>query len=248
MGRHTRFPFGLQHFNMPDGILNGPLPPSRRGQRAKYLLHHILGILPETIEEHTLAFNNISLPDRSVYLDGYWQSERYFSDVSETIRQDLRIITPPSLENARHLEEIASVPSISLHVRRGDYLTPKHQAYHGTCTMEYYARALDVVTSRMKVEPIVYVFSDEPDWARDNLLVPFEKRIMGHNSSANSYEDMRLMSACRHHIIANSTFSWWGAWLNLSPDKIVVAPQRWFADPNIDNPDLIPERWHRVSG
>ena len=247
--KNARFPFGLGHFNITREVLGGLLPPQRKGQRLKYFLYGQLGLLPELIVERGLAFNNrLSLPNKDVYLDGYWQSERYFSDVAETIREDLRIITPPSPENATHLAAIATCPAVSLHVRRGDYLTPKHQAYHGSCSMDYYAKALEFVASRMTAEPIIYVFSDEPEWARDNLTLPFQKRVMAHNDSANSYEDMRLMSACRHHIIANSTFSWWGAWLNPSPDKIVVAPQRWFADPKVDNPDIVPDGWHRIAG
>ena len=158
------------------------LPPQRKGQRLKYFLYGQLGLLPELIVERGLGFNGrISLPDKDVYLDGYWQSERYFSDIAETIREDLRIVTPPSPENARHLDDIAAVPAVSLHVRRGDYLTPKHLALYGTCSMEYYAKALELVASRMTAEPVVYVFSDEPEWARDNLVLPFEKRVMAHN-------------------------------------------------------------------
>ena len=241
--------YGLKHFNIGRALTTGKLPPQRKGQRIRHFLWRKLKLPPLLIEQHGPSFDERLLaPLTDVFLNGYWQSERYFSDAADTIREDFRFITPPDLENARWLDEIANSPAVSLHLRRGDYLTPEVHSEFGMPTLEYYAKALEFVASRMTAEPVVYVFSDEPDWARDNLVLPFEKRVMAHNTAANSYEDMRLMSACRHHIIANSTFSWWGAWLNPSPEKIVVAPQRWFADPKFDIPDIVPDGWHRISG
>ncbi len=246
---HQSTSFDLDRFNIRRVVGTGKFPPYHKENKLLYFLWRHLKPGPQLVRETSPSFDNRLLkPLSGVYLDGYWQSERYFSDVAETIREDLRIITPPSPENAVHLAGIAVCPAVSLHVRRGDYLWPEHETLHGTCSMDYYAKALELVASHMAAEPVVYVFSDEPDWARDNLVLPFEKRVMSHNTTATSYEDMRLMSACRHHIIANSTFSWWGAWLNPSPEKIVVAPQRWFADPKIDNPDIIPDGWRRVAG
>ena len=89
--------------------------------------------------------------------------------------------------------------------------------------------------------------NDDPAWVRENLVMPYEMRVMEHNDSNHNYEDLRLMSACRHHIIANSSFSWWGAWLNPSPNKIVVSPARWFADPQMVNDDIWPESWIRLT-
>lgn len=239
----------LKHFNIVRALTPGKLPPQRKGYRIRHYLWRTLKLPPLLIEQHGPAFDERLLtPLTNVFLDGYWQSERYFSDAANTVREDFRFITPPDLENARWLDEVASSPSISLHLRRGDYLKPEVYSAFGMPTVEYYTKALEFVASHMTAEPVVYVFSDEPDWARDNLVMPFEKRVMAHNGAERSHEDMRLMSACRHHIIANSSFSWWGAWLNPSPDKIVVAPQRWFADPKIDIPDIIPEGWNRVAG
>jgi hypothetical protein len=240
--------FRLGHFNIGRTVTSGRLPPERKEGRLRYLLWRSLRLPPHRVRESALRFDAAMLaPRTNVWLDGYWQSERYFADCIETIRNDLRILTPPSQENANHLAEIASCPAISLHVRRGDYLLPQNQALFAACSKQYYAKAVDLMASKMTGEPVIYVFSDDPDWARANLALPFEKRVIGHNGRSADYEDMRLMSACRNHIIANSSFSWWGAWLNPSPDKIVIGPASWFADPSVSNPDILPESWLPLS-
>ena len=176
------------------------------------------------------------------YLTGYWQSEKYFRDVLQTIRTDFTFKNPPSPRNAELAEQIGRGNAISLHVRRGDYASnPKTTATHGLCTPEYYRSAIQYVTDRVD-QPSFYIFSDDPDWVRQNMKVEFPCYFVDHNKGAESYNDMRLMSLCRHHIIANSSFSWWGAWLNPDPNKIVVAPRKWFANDN-DVSDLFPSGW-----
>ncbi len=240
--------FRLDHFNIGPAVVAGKLPPQRKEERLRYLLWRRLGFPPHRVKERALSFDTTMLvPRTNVWLDGYWQSERYFADCIDTIRNDFRIVTPPSDENAKHLAAIAACPAISLHVRRGDYLLPENQALFAACSKQYYAKAVDLMASKMSEEPIIYVFSDDPDWARDNLSFPVEKRVMGHNGRDADYEDMRLMSACRNHIIANSSFSWWGAWLNPAPDKIVIGPASWFADPSSSNPDILPDSWLKLS-
>lgn len=244
----TSVSYRLGHFNTEQALTTGRLPPLREHEKLRYRIWRRFKLKPHLLRENGLRFHpELLQPHTNVWLHGYWQSESYFSDVAETIREDLRIVTPPSAENRTHLETIARAPAVSLHVRRGDYLLPENQSLFAVCSQGYYAKALDHVASKMSAEPIIYVFSDDPEWARDNLALPFEKRVMGHNGRDADYEDMRLMSACRHHIIANSTFSWWGAWLNPSPDKIVVAPETWFIDPKVKNPDIIPAGWHRIA-
>ncbi|CAN7305445.1 alpha-1,2-fucosyltransferase [Aminobacter sp. LjRoot7] len=240
--------FRLNHFNIGQAVVAGRLPPLRKEERLRYLLWRGLRLPPHRVRERALSFDaSMLVPRTNVWLDGYWQSERYFADCIETIRDDLRIVTPPSDENAKHLADIAACPAISLHVRRGDYLLPENQALFAACSKQYYAKAVDLMASKMAEEPVIYVFSDDPDWARDNLSFPVEKRVMGHNGRDADYEDMRLMSACRHHVIANSSFSWWGAWLNRSPEKIVIGPALWFADPSASNPDILPKSWSKLS-
>ncbi|MEQ8308778.1 MAG: alpha-1,2-fucosyltransferase [Hoeflea sp.] len=245
----TQFGFGLHHFAIAARQGRAAeMPPDRRRQPVRYLFWRKLKLRPRLARENGLSFNPAfeQLGD-GVYLKGYWQSERYFKPVEAAIRADFQIVTPPSAENAAILAELAETPAISLHIRRGDYVKDSRtNATHGTCSLDYYGRGVDLIAARMTEKPVIYTFSDDPAWVRDNLILPFEMRVMDHNDSDRNYEDLRLMSACRHHIIANSSFSWWGAWLNPSEDKIVISPDSWFADPKLVNEDIWPEGWIRM--
>ncbi len=181
-----------------------------------------------------------------VYLDGYWQSERYFSDIAGVLRQEFTAKAPLDRENAALAEAIDAVNAVSLHVRRGDYVgDPTTNRFHGICSPDYYQRAVDYITARAG-GPHLFVFSDDRQWTRANLRFAAPTTFVGANSPDCGYRDMQLMARCRHHIVANSSFSWWGAWLNPSPEKIVVAPSRWFNQARSDTRDLIPEDWVRL--
>lgn len=236
---------GLRHLNIVSGdVPADKLPPSKK-QRLRYLVWRTLRLPPRIVREQGMAFDpRIIALTGDVFLHGYWQSEHYFSDFAQTLRHELSVKTSPDDVNAALLRQIGAEPAVSLHIRRGDYVTnPKANALHGTCSSAYYNRAADLIAERMDEKPVFYVFSDEPQWVAANLDLPFDIRIVEHNGGDRNYEDMRLMSACRHHIVANSSFSWWGAWLNPSESKIVVAPEKWFAGPDRFNPDIIPEGW-----
>lgn len=197
--------------------------------------------------ERTFGFDPqvLLLPD-GVCLRGYWQSERYFEDVPDLVREELRFRSSAVGRNAETLKEIAACNSVSLHVRRGDYMTdPAVYAMHGVCSIDYYQRAVAYIVDQIS-NPTFFLFSDEPDWVRENLDLCASVRLVDYNGPAAGSEDLRLMSRCAHHIIANSTFSWWGAWLNPSPDKIVVAPKQWFADGARDTSDLLPASWVKL--
>jgi hypothetical protein len=185
-----------------------------------------------------------SAPDNS-YLVGYWQSEEYFKDVSVLIRNEL---LPPESTGTRNLELavlIGATNAVSIHVRRGDYVhDPVINAVHGVCSVEYYQRCVEEVAKLVR-NPHFFLFSDEPGWARDHLEIPFPLTIIDHNTPDRPVEDLRLMSLCRHNIIANSSFSWWGAWLNSHPGKMVFAPKRWFACKDGIPEGLIPGEWTR---
>jgi hypothetical protein len=213
-------------------------------------LHHFIwrtfGLSPRRVLQRGNGFDSEALARAGTYLEGYWQSERYFQDIEPTIREELQFANAPDPENAALLDDIAGRPAISLHVRRGDYLLPKHQLMYAGCSLEYYRNAVDFIAASANIDPVVYVFSDDTEWARDSLQLKAHTRIVSHNGVERAHEDLRLMSACRHHIIANSTFSWWGAWLNASPDKIVVAPKTWTLDPAIYNPDILPASWRAM--
>lgn len=227
------------------------LPASPRERPLAYALSLLTGRSRRLQRERGAGFDSeIAAISGPAWIEGYFQSERYFADHAAAIRADLTPHSPPDAENARWLAEIREEPrAVSLHVRRGDYVSnPKFAARHGSCTPAYYERALAHVTERMGVEPVIYAFSDDPEWVRENLRLPAQIRIPGHNDASRNFEDLRLMSACRHHILANSSFSWWGAWLNPNPEKIVAAPARWYADPSFTNPDIWAEGWTRIEG
>ena len=243
------FPFGLTHFNTAGEVGSARDLPPDKSQPVRYALWRGLRRPPIFVREQGLGFNDavlgLSAPS---YLHGYWQSERYFSDQPEFIRTDFEFSAPADLENAAWLSRIRKPNSVSVHLRRGDYAKdPRINATHGTCSVDYYQHAVRAIAGMTGIEPEIFVFSDDPDWARDNLKFPFATRIAGHNGPGRNYEDLRLISACAHHIIANSSFSWWGAWLNRSPDKIVIAPERWYARADLDNPDICPKEWIRIS-
>jgi len=182
----------------------------------------------------------------NVYLVGYWQSEKYFKDIEHIIRQDFTIQDAPDPESQKLARIIADTNSVSLHIRRGDYVSnPRFFRKFGVCSLEYYRSAVAEVAERVQ-DPHFFIFSDDIDWARDNLRLQYPAIFVAHNNADKDYEDLRLMSLCRHHIVANSSFSWWGAWLCTNPEKIVMAPKKWFKEPDRDTRDLIPDSWHRI--
>lgn len=183
-----------------------------------------------------------------IYLDGYWQSERYFSAIRTQLLQEFTLKSDWGAGNEDMFGKIQAVGTgaVSLHVRRGDYVTNAHTAsYHGVCSLDYYRAAVAYVAERVTA-PHFFIFSDDHDWARENLQTGFPTTFVSVNSADNGIYDMMLMKSCRHHIIANSSFSWWGAWLNPSAEKIVVAPQQWFKEADKDTSDLIPSGWVRL--
>jgi len=179
----------------------------------------------------------------NTYLDGYFQSEKYFSHIEREIRRIYMFRNSSDVTNEKMLDEIRATQAVSVHVRRGDYISnATTNRYHGTCSVEYYSKACRMLAERAS-DLRFFIFSDDSSWAEENIKPPARTVYVGHNKSAADYEDMRLMSNCRHHVIANSSFSWWAAWLNPSPEKIVIAPKRWVADTNVPTSDVLPDKW-----
>jgi len=197
------------------------------------------------VEPHFQYWQGIaSVPD-DCYLVGYWQSEKYFKEYESAIRKDFEFKEPLDDINAELANHIRHCSSVSLHIRRGDYVanaTTNH--VHGTCSLDYYQRAIAMISEK-EPSPEFFVFSDDIAWVKEHLHLEFPVTYIAHNSGEDSYRDMQLMSLCQHNIIANSSFSWWGAWLNEHEDKIVIAPKQWFAIDR-ETEDLIPEQWVRL--
>jgi hypothetical protein len=182
-------------------------------------------------------FSNLS----GLYLDGYWQSYRYFNQVADLLRKELTPIAHPSPADSALIERITDPNSVSVHVRRGDYVTnPRASNFHGLCSAEYYEMAMSCIEGVISF-PHYFVFSDDIDWAKDNIRFKSKVTFVESRDVRNPVEDLRLMSMCKHNIIANSSFSWWGAWLNDNPDKLVIAPKKWFVSQPTES--LIPSSW-----
>lgn len=203
------------------------------------------------IVEQQTFFNNLVIENASedCFLIGYWQSEQYFKPIEKLIRQEFLFKYPLDQVNKKIADKISSVNSVSLHVRRGDYVnTPQFSnSNNGLCSLEYYQNGIALISQKV-VNPVFFVFSDDIEWVKANIVMPEHLEIISGNAGKQSFIDMQLMSLCRHNIIANSSFSWWGAWLNCNSDKIVVAPKQWFADEtkNELSKDTIPEEWIRI--
>ena len=249
--------YGLHHGFELDRVFDGLFQPAskdevhsilewRSCQRCRRVLkHRYFSALRGTQFVVEPAFRYwpgiLSIQDSS-YLLGYWQSEKYFLDIQQIIRSDFTFKQELTKQNAELAERMAKCNAVSLHVRRGDYANnPKTNAAHGLCSLSYYRAAINHIAEHVDL-PEFFIFSDDIAWANENLEIGFPCTYVDHNQGIESHNDMRLMSLCRHHIIANSSFSWWGAWLNSRADKIVVAPQRWFTNGN-NTADLLPEGW-----
>lgn len=177
-----------------------------------------------------------------IYFKGFYQSERYFAGITDDVRRAFTFDGRKACERTRQMAATieADASAVSLHVRRGDYLKPGTWQTTGcVCSLTYYRDAVAALRRRVEA-PHYYVFSDDIAWAAEHL--PLQNAVfINWNHGADSWQDMMLMSKCRHHIICNSTFSWWGAWLNPRPDKVVVAPARWSAVS--EQPYICPADW-----
>jgi len=197
------------------------------------------------IKEENCFFNKNILEKRgNIVLDGYWQSENYFKDIKNIIIKDFTIKFEPDKKNKSMLKKIRNLNSVCIHIRRGDYIDNEQtNKYHGCCSLKYYYNAIEMIIEKVK-NPTFFVFSDDSQWTKENLKLEYPAVYDNINSPKKGYEDLRLMSNCKHFIIANSSFSWWGAWLSNNHNKIVCAPKRWFRTK--DEGDIVPKSWIRV--
>lgn len=181
----------------------------------------------------------------NTFVQGHFQTERYFSSIRAQLLEDFSWADAPKGKNKTLLNKIQlDDSSVSIHVRRGDYITnPNASQLHGLLGIAYYQSALKAIRKHV-AKPNLYVFSDDPVWCKANLKFDFPTTYIAHNT--DGAEDMRLMKSCRHNIVANSSFSWWAAWLNENPQKLVVAPKRWFAKAESNTKAVVPASWLQV--
>ena len=236
---------GMGHFAQARYRADASLPPARHDGLLRYGLWRLFGRNPRFHRERGLGFDPdfFGLPG-GTYLHGYWQSERYFAAVADRLRHDLVFTTPLDPANADMAARIDATPgAVSVHVRRGDYLA---SGSYAACPPAYYNRAIARLAGDLGAPLTCFVFSNDPGWARDNLDLGAGQVVVDINDETRGAFDMHLMSRCAHHVIANSTFSWWAAWLDPGPDKRVIAPANWFGTAKLSNPDLIPPGWTRL--
>lgn len=181
--------------------------------------------------------------NKSTLLVGYWQSEKYFAPIRSVLIEDFQLKAPLGIRAQDYLKKIhMHTSTASLHFRRGDYVTLQSAAAaHGTQNLDYYHAAVKRILALNK-DTYFFIFSDDPDWVSQNFILDNSTIVRG----LPPVEDLILMKQCKHNIIANSSFSWWGAWLNENPGKKVLAPARWFAAPHEQPVDLIPKDWETI--
>lgn len=197
-----------------------------------------LGFTEKKVERLTYIDIPKKYESKNLFYKGYWQSYKYFSDVESTLRDKLQFVPFTDEKNIRFIEQISGQETVSLHVRRGDYNS--HANLGGICDLVYYQNAIKVALEKL-TNPLFIIFSDDIDWCKKSLALE-NARYVDWNTGDSSFRDMHLMSVCNHNIIANSTFSWWGAWLNSNPNKMVIAPDMWMRNKS-STKDLIPSTW-----
>ena len=224
--------YSLQHFNIIEN----------------FSTYKSLGSFKVRKEKNFHFDKNFKEIEDNVLLAGYWQTEKYFIEIEDILRNEFTVKSKLTGKDLEISHRIASSNSVSLHIRRSDYVpgTYKNQIFD-SLEIDYYLRAINDL-SKKESDLKLFIFSDDPKWVKDNMKFMFPVCYVDHNNAEKNYEDLRLMSLCKHNIIANSSFSWWGAWLNKNYDKYVYAPKQWFNSNvrDLDSKDMIPDSWIKI--
>lgn len=253
---YTADPYGLSKFNIKENIakdsdLLGFIWLRKHNSFFTFIYHRLR--LKKIIkfwyyQEKSFRYDPETFTSKASYYEGFWQTEKYFKNIEGDIRKEITLKAPLSPHSKDILKKIEETTAISIHVRR--YASENITPWHGFCSEEYYLSAIKKILTSSH-NPHFFIFSDNYSWVLENF-VPKLKSLniqftLVNNDNDKNAEDLILMSKCKHHIIANSSFSWWGAWLNPSKEKIVIAPQKWFAHaPKNDTTDLIPKEWFKM--
>lgn len=248
--------YALRDFNIRAGFAqNRDLPflskiPSTRFTAGLNQINKLLNprgkeVVREVPFSYTKNIKSILDAGDNMYLDGFWNREMYFKEIATVIRRDFSLkkrMLGRVIKSVRHIRETNSV---SIHFRRKDYATnPNTRRFHGICGMDYYKKAIALILKKVK-NPHFFVFSDDPEWVKNNFKIARPTTYVSDICKLNNAEELVLMSNCEHNIIANSSFSWWGAWLNKNPKKIVIAPKKWFRV-KMNDREIIPPSWIRL--
>lgn len=253
---HSNHPYGLDNYTInaqiaPIEEINKFIKKNLGGFGGKIyrnIQKHLSYYKRRIIDEKYFSFDDgiINKTSKEVYLNGFWQSEKYFAPISTTIRDEFSYMGLLSPQARSCEERIKSCMSISLHVRRGDYVSENStNQIFGICSINYYQNATKYLFNIFP-DAKLFIFSDDISWVRQNLSFLPAREFIELRGKKRDIEELKLMSLCKHHIVANSSFSWWGAWLNPSSNKVVIAPDPWFNKPGIDTCDLYPNTWIKM--
>ena len=249
---NTKRNFELQAFNISQNYLLQDQKAFLNIQIAAQQCFHFLtkrqlSFLPRIFKEYGFTYTTeiSSVKDNSLLI-GYWQSEKYFTKIKSQIHNEFSLKEPLDSKNQKMLVLIQKTNSVGIHVRRGDYVSSKVAAeFHGALSLEYYQQALSQIESSVQ-KPTYFIFSDDLKWVQENLHFNGKKYFVDGNTGKDAYKDLHLLSNCKHNIIANSSFSWWGAWLNSDRKKIIIAPKQWTKNQSVSTIDLIPPSWIQI--
>lgn len=204
-------------------------------------------VRPAGIVQHSRT--SVQFPARGdIYLKGHWQSESYFLSIRDTLLSELALCSPAGTDSQRYIDAAGGQTSVAVHYRRGDYLSnPEYRSFHGICPPGYYTKGMQYLREQVD-DPVFFIFSDDLNSVRNEFGERTDLVYVDCNDGDNGHADIAIMASCKHHIIANSSFSWWGAWLCDYADQIVIAPQSWFndANANVRADSIVPDRWIRM--
>ncbi len=205
-------------------------------------------------EPHFEFDENFYLKKPPLYLQGYWQSEKYFANIIDTIRKDFSFketLSENCIAIQKQIQGLENLESVCLNVRRGDFVNiPKTSQHSGFVGLEYLYKGAEYIAQHITKNgniPNFFVFSDEIDWCEKHIKLNYPTTFIAHEYAGTKFKDyLELMTTCKHFVIPNSSFGWWAAWLAKNPTKIVITPQQWFADKNMNSRDLIPQGWLKM--
>lgn len=203
-----------------------------------------INVLSNYYREKSHSFNSevLDLKDNT-YLEGYWQAPQYFEDIEAIIRKEFVFKDALKEENKGLAHQIATSKSVAIHIRRGDYL---NNPVHNVFNINYIEKGIALIQESFGDKIHLFIFSDDLAWCRENLNGLYPNLTRSYCDGGNGKEDLQLMSMCQHFIIANSSFSWWAAWLGRATNKKVLAPQKWFNGIKFDGTDIIPKYWTKI--
>ena len=244
--------YGLGRFNISAKVASSDmLPPAKETDLLKYAAWKYFGMDPRYVKDMdfvrgkriTPKFAESKFTGRA-YMAGLWCSEYFFCDFVSEVRDELTLNHDLSCRGNEFLNQINNRVSVSLHVRRGDFVQNRSvYSRFGVCSVDYYKKAIDYVVSQLNKDFCIFIFSDDLKWAKDNLKFSREMVFVEAASNRVPHEDLVLMAACDHHITSNSTFSWWGAWLDTNSKKLVVCPEKWYVARRKGMHGMAPDSW-----